>query len=265
MPGALPNGTAGATAWRFPDSGTNKTNKWSPLNTNVVLFSLGALTLTDKIMFGFRKRNRVDLTVALIAASGRATAEWFQHEECLQFPHADRWATFCGTIPAFAFVIVHETVVRNGPGLATPEQRAFFQSIEDALYIFYKSTRPECTVPICQSLLLPAELSAVCKAFGTDVDTKAEASPDMILGIILPKRLETYQKDWSAALFRLAGGLRDINFSDYAAIRLAADLTDIVTPTSLVGHTAADFQVEKYGSASIVLGEFSNSYLTAFP
>ena len=90
-------------------------------------------------------------------------------------------------------------------------------------------------------------------------------SPDTILGIILPHRLATYQKDWKSGLFRVVEGHRDIYFPDYAAMRLAADLTGITTPPSLVGHIAADFGIEKYGSASIVLTQFCESYMNAFP
>ena len=181
----------------------------------------------------------------------------------IRFAHGARWISFCGTIPAFAFVIVHETVVRNGPGLATPEQRRLFQSVEDGLYALYKANQAECYVPLDKCLLLDSELWAVCKAF--DCLPDVHMSPDAILGIILPKRLSNYQKDWSSALFRLAQGHRDINFSDYAAMRLAADLTGIATPPSLVGHTAADFRIEKYGSASIVLTQFATACMNAFP
>jgi len=213
-------------------------------------------------MFGFRKHNRVDAVVQLIAASGQRTAEWFQHEDCLNFPHGDRWISFCGTIPAFAFVVIHETIIKNGPGLPTPEQRTFFQSVEDGLYTLYERNRADYTVPLRQCLLLQSELSAVCEAF--DFDPDVHTTPDTILGIILPNRLSNYQKDWSSALFHLAEGRRDINLSDYAAMRLAADLTGIVTPPSLVGHIAADFGIEKYGSASIVLTEFTTSYMGVF-
>jgi hypothetical protein len=63
--------------------------------------------------------------------------------------------------------------------------------------------------------------------------------------IILPNRLANYQKDWVAGMFRLLQGHRDTCVSDYAAMRLAADLTG--------------------GSASIVLTEFGNSYMKIFP
>ena len=48
-------------------------------------------------------------------------------------------------------------------------------------------------------------------------------------------------------------------------MRLAADITGITTPASLVGKTAADLGIEKYGSASITLTQFVRSYLDAFP
>ena len=198
--------------------------------------------------------------VRLIVASGDITAAWFQHEDCVKFEHGDRWVSFCGTIAAFAYVIVHEGIVRNGPGLVTPEQAAFFREMEDELYKLYKVGFH---VPLDKCLLLDSELWPICKKFDCFPDTYV--SPDMILGIILPHRLATYQKDWSSGLFRMLGGHRDINFSDYAAMRLAADLTGITTPPSLVGHTAADFGIEKYGSASIALTQFATAYHSAFP
>jgi len=191
-------------------------------------------------------QNSLSEVVQLIAAAGDLTAQWFQHEDCVKFEHGDRWVSFCGTIPAFAYVIVHETLVRNGPGLATPEQADFFRAVEDQLYKLFKAGFH---VSLDECLLLDSELWPFCKRFDCFPDTYV--SPDMILGFILPHRLTTYQKDWSAGLFRVLEGHRDISFSDYAAMRLAADLTGIATPSSLVGHTAADFGIEKYGSASI--------------
>ena len=108
-----------------------------------------------------------------------------------------------------------------------------------------------------------SELWSVCKAFNTEPDV--EMSSDTILGVIFPNRLTNYQKDWGSGILRCFSGHKDINISDYAAMRLAADLTGIVTPPSLVGHIAADLGIEKYGSASIVLTEFASSYLDAFP
>ncbi len=198
--------------------------------------------------------------VRLIVASGDVAAAWFQHEDCAKFEHGDRWVSFCGTIAAFAYVIVHEGIVRKGPELVTLEQAVFFREVEDELYKLYKA---EFHIPLDKCLLLDSELWPVCKRFDCFPDTFV--SPDMILGIILPHRLATYQKDWSSGLFRVLEGHRDINISDYAAMRLAADLTGIITPPSLVGHTAADFDIEKYGSASIVLTRFVTSYQSAFP
>lgn len=206
----------------------------------------------------------VDTSVAevvqLIVASGEVTAAWFQDEKCVKFEHGDRWISFCGTIPAFAYVIAHETMIRNGPALVTAKQDAFFRAVEDELYKVYKAGF---SVPLDECLLLDSELWPVCKRFDCFPDTYV--STDTILGIILPNRLTTYQKDWSSGLFRVLEGHRDIYFSDYAAMRLAADLTGITTPPSLVGQTAVGLRIEKYGSASIALTQFVGSYLDAFP
>lgn len=206
----------------------------------------------------------VDTSVAevvqLIVASGEVTAEWFQDEDCVKFEHGDRWISFCGTIPAFAYVIVHETMIRNGPGLVTAKQDAFFRTVEDELYKVYKAGFH---VPLDECLLLDSELWPVCKRLDCFPDTYA--STDTILGMILPNRLTTYQKDWSSGLCRVREGHRDINFLHYAAMRLAADLTGITTPPSLVGQSIADLGIERYGSASIALTQFVGSYLDAFP
>ena len=83
----------------------------------------------------------------------------------------------------------------------------------------------------------------------------------MILGIILPNRLSKYQEDWKYPILRLAEGQRDLDMTCYVAMRLAADLTGIVTPESLVGHVAADLGIEKYGMAYLALTSFATSYM----
>jgi hypothetical protein len=83
---------------------------------------------------------------------------------------------------------------------------------------------------------------------------------DMVLGIILPKRLSNYQKDWGSALF----DLQRVTVAEYAAMRLAADLTGVPTPASLVGQSVATLGIgDSYGPAFRALTEFATGYLQA--
>jgi hypothetical protein len=205
-------------------------------------------------MFGFGKRNKVETAIKHITIAGRHTAEWFQDEETLQWQHADRWSAICGTIPAFAFVIMHEMSKSKFP--ASPStQKEFFKSIEDILFKMYEEDRLSYTVPVKQCLALLPERRKVCEAVNCSEDTIVPM--DTVLSVIFPDRLCLYQTDWAAGFL----SSRALGLSEYAAMRLAADLTGVATPQNLVGRTANDLGIMPFGTASFVLTEFVAAYL----
>ncbi len=232
-------------------------------------------------MFGLRNQNRLDRVMQIIAAAGQATCDWFQQDDCCKFPNGERWISFCGTIPAFAYVIAHEAIIKGRAELSTPEQRDFFKSIEDALFTLYEKDEGDHMVPIRQCLLLESERTAVIQALqfhpddpDDEVTLDTMVTPAMILGIILPNRLSNYQKDWISGFAPLVAkamsgrhdfSYSEIHFSDYAAMRFAADLTGIVTPSSLVGHKALHLGIEAYPRANMVLAGFISAYSKEFP
>lgn len=84
---------------------------------------------------------------------------------------------------------------------------------------------------------------------------------DMILGVIFPERLARYQVDWADGFTSRSG----CGPAVYAAMRLTADLTGVVTPNSLVGHTADELGLMSFGSALVVLTDFVASYISECP
>ena len=104
---------------------------------------------------------------------------------------------------------------------------------------------------------MTSERNVIRKTFG--VDDKTLVAFDLLLGILLPNRLQRYQLDWGCGF--ASPGFRRL--SEYAAMRFAADMTGIATSPSLVGYTAADLGIDNYGSALIFLTEFAASYLKA--
>lgn len=69
---------------------------------------------------------KIDPIVKLVCIAGRDTSLAFQHDNSLKWEHAQRWCAMCGSIPAFAFVIMREAYMSGG---TTPssDQIAFFQ------------------------------------------------------------------------------------------------------------------------------------------
>lgn len=150
--------------------------------------------------------NRVDQIIPLIVAVGQEIAIQFQHQDCCKFRNGIRWISYCGMIPAFAYVIIHETIYKTGNVRPTPEQMIFFRSIEVELFNIYDRDRLELSsgVPLCRCLLLQEELSAACQHF--QVDSDCLVTPDMILGIIFPNRMANYQIDLRESFMGVARG-----------------------------------------------------------
>jgi len=205
-------------------------------------------------MFGFGNRNKGEDAIPLIINAGKDVSAWFMHEDTLQWEHANLWTAMCGTIPAFACVIVHE-IHKSGEKTLSLNQRDFFKSIENYLFKVYKLDADSFVMPIRTCLPLLYERQEVCKDFGVTEDTLVTMA--MIMGIIFPNRLRRYQRDWVAGF-----SSNSIHApAEYAAMRLAADLTGIETPESLVGHNATDLGIMSYGSALTPLLEFASAYL----
>jgi len=80
---------------------------------------------------------------------------------------------------------------------------------------------------------------------------------DMLLGIIFPNRSKLHQTDWVEGLQSKGIGFP----AEYAAMRLAADLIGIPTPSSLRGLTAEELGIMPYGAALIPLKNFAFSYM----
>jgi hypothetical protein len=180
----------------------------------------------------------------------------FQHEPSLQWHGAERWVLYCATIPAFALVIKFEMFGELSL-VPTPAQDAFFKSVEDKLFEGYRQRHPDTHGTLHECLPLRSEREHVCRALTTDKDTMVAF--DLLLGIIFPNRLRRYQRDWGCGF--ASPGVHGL--PEYAAMRFAADMTGIETPSSLEGYTAHDLGIEKYGSALIVLTEFAASYMKA--
>jgi hypothetical protein len=216
-------------------------------------------------MFGlFKKRTpepspelrKVQLAGLHIVQAAELAVHAFQHEPHLQWEGAQRWVFYCATIPAFALVIKFEMF--GEMSLApTPAQDAFFKAIEDKLYEVYRQDHNDKygTVPECLSLT--SERNVIRKTLGVDDETAVAF--DLLLGILLPNRLQRYQRDWGCGF--ASPGVHGL--PEYAAMRFAADMAGIATPPSLEGYTAADLGIEKYGSALIFLTEFAASYVKA--
>jgi len=185
----------------------------------------------------------------MIAQAGAETSMWFNENESLQWAPAKMWTMFCGTIPAFAFVIMYEQSQRG----TESEKQEFFKSLEDALFVFYKEYSKK-VAPLRECVPNAAERSKVCDMYNVDDDINM--GMDTILGIIFPGRLHQYQSDLAASI---ASASVHAPF-EYAAMRLAADLTGVPTPKSLVGQSAEELGILAYGDAIIPLIEFGNAY-----
>ena len=109
-------------------------------------------------------------------------------------------------------------------------------------------------VRVRDALPLRSERSMFCNAHPATEDTKVRMS--MLLGIIFSNRSKNYQRDWAAGW--ISNGVHAP--AEYAAMRLAADLTGIETPDSLQGFTAEQLAIESYGSALDPLISFAAEY-----
>jgi hypothetical protein len=205
-------------------------------------------------MFGFGKRNKVDAAVEMIATAGGVISQCFQDETTLQWKHARRWSAYCGTIPAFTFVVVIQEALKSGSVPPSSVQQSFFKSIEDTLFKLYERDRESHMVLIRECLPLASERRGVCEVFGVDENTRV--TMDDVLGLIFQNRFRRYKTDWAEGL--LYSGNDGI--AEYAAMRLVADLTGIATPQSLAGHTAKELGIMAYGSALAPLTGFASAY-----
>jgi len=210
-------------------------------------------------MFGFqKKRKRLGVTISLITGGGHEVSTRFKDEKYLQWEHAQLWTSFCGTIPALAFVITHELFKNSSPSLKMA-QHAFISATEEALFNIYRQYAKGKTVRIRDCLPLASERLEVCRTCGTSEDTYV--TMDMILGIIFPKRLHNYQIDWAAGF---TSGRLDA-LTPYSAMRLAADISGVQTPQSLVGKTARELGITGYDLALSALIEFVSAYFAMNP
>jgi hypothetical protein len=212
-------------------------------------------------MFGiFKKRTpkltKIQLAGLHIMKAAELAVHTFQHEPNLQWEGAQRWIFYCATGPAFALVIKFEMFTELSL-VATPEQNAFFKSLEDKLYEVYRQHHSDNSGTVLECLSLTAEREEIRKTIG--VDDEMSVAFDLLLGILLPNRLHLYQHDWGCGF--ASPGVHGL--AEYAAMRFAADMTGIATPPSLKGYTASELGIEKYGSALIFLTEFAASYLKA--
>jgi hypothetical protein len=201
---------------------------------------------------------KLELALKSIGQAGRNTQQWFQHEDSLQWEHAQRWCLFSGTISAFAFVVTFESFLGQATTLSA-EQIIFFKSIENMLFNLYREDSDEYTVQLCQCLPLMTERREVCDTFDIKEDTYV--TMDLILGIIFPRRSHRYQMDWATG-FPPSKGFDGI--AEYAAMRLAADLMGVETTGSLAGTTAAELGIVQYGGALVALTDFASSYMKEY-
>lgn len=190
----------------------------------------------------------------MIAQAGADTSQWFQHEESLQWAPAKMWTMFCGTIPAFAFVILYEQTQRGSDA----EKQEFFKSLEDALFVFYKEYSKK-IAPLRGCVPNPAERRKVTEMYNVEDDINM--GMDTILGIIFPGRLHQYQSDLAAGMTS-SGPHAPF---EYAAMRLAADLTGVPAPKSLAGQSAEELGIMACGTAIIPLIEFGSAYIQNRP
>lgn len=202
-------------------------------------------------MFGSEKRKRLQTAVRLIIDAGQSTSQWYQHEESLQWNQAQLWVTFCGTISTFASLIAIESI--SAP--QDKRNREFFKSLEDALFAIYNEYSKLHMVSLRACIPLESERVVVRNTFNISDNTQMRM--DTILGVIFPIRLQVYQKD----LIQGYASERIHAPYDYLAMRLAAHLTGIETPVSLVGHTAHELGIMSYGSALTPLFEFGSAYI----
>jgi hypothetical protein len=103
-------------------------------------------------------------------------------------------------------------------------------------------------------LALQSERDAFCDAYNL-IDEEL-ATFGTLLPFVFPKRLRRYQWDWFY-------GFRSDNVHapmEYAAMRLAADLTGIETPECIDGMTAMELGVKEYASALMPISEFISRY-----
>ncbi len=198
--------------------------------------------------------NDLNTIIDLIVAAGEDISTWLQHEKELQWQHARHWTALCGTIPAFAFIVVYKTL-HSGSQEMSDTQIAFYKDIENNLFDYYQQQSAGRHVSIGQCLPLTSERRAVCDCWAAPENTLV--TMDMLLGIIFPNRCRLYQTDWIEGFPSKGFGTP----AEYAAMRLAADLIGIPTPSSLHGLTAEELGIMPYGSALKPLQNFVFSYL----
>ncbi len=201
----------------------------------------------------FSENNKVQEVVSLIIDTGIEVSSWYQLVPTMQWQHASRWITICGTMSAFSCAVVYE-IYKSGRDGNPSINRDFFKAVEDSLFRAYEQDSKLCMAPVRSCLPMAAECQEFCSKFGITEDTRVTMS--MISGIIFPHRIRQGQRDWAAGFTSNSVHAP----AEFAAMRLAADLAGIVTPASLVGQMARDLGIMYYGSTLPPLTDFFSKY-----
>ena len=217
-------------------------------------------------MFGFFKKppltsspeaQLIHLSETHIVRSARLFAEHVgQCEAHFQWKDSWRWLFCSATIPAFALVIKFETF-RTRLIKPSDAQCNFFQNLENRLFESYRINAADGVATVRQCLPLAMERKRVCEELDTDEDSLVTI--DTLIRCVFSQRLSVYQRDWGCGFAKP----RNLGLSEYAVMRLAAELAGVATPDSLLDQTARELGIEGLAAPLLFLGEFASDYLKA--
>ncbi|MEX2581627.1 MAG: hypothetical protein WD342_21395 [Verrucomicrobiales bacterium] len=205
-----------------------------------------------RIMFGSnRRKKRVAEAFRQIAEGCADTSKWLAHEDELQWAPAQMWTMFCASLPAFSFVIYSERT-RNANDA---DAQKFISEVSNSLFVFFHEySKKNRNIPLRNLIPVASERQRICSE--TDLSENMNTDMETVIRILFPSRMQTYQQDFAEGM--QATGVHAP--FDLPAMRLAAHLVGIETPTSLAGRTAEELGIMAYGQTIIPLVEFCTSY-----